>query len=536
MSDSLPVVGEGPRIVPRLKSDRGGVDYLGLRQVNLDLTADCIPGINNVTAHIRPFAVLSWIHWKFHSINVEAERMEAREDDLLRFQDKVEVLFTWGHQLNRLRGVPGLDSRCPPATGRGVELSFAAWGGRKRQNTSLQAPVQYGPALRPNDGLGLAAQVMKGLLKVTTAGEALAKALDRRLATSSSYSLLSKLDTTHGREADARELFRLWRVDSPTADERRSFLPVLYDPESREQPIAIGQRSAMIYAILHLLRQARRPLTEEQIRCSLAWMILPGGRALDFKGNVHSLLLRWRVLQIRQAQRSGLEALLAWLEHRLLQERTRTLSISALRLDWIKALSDEPLSEGGTGTCAATMKAFRQGFDSEESYRASCARGVADRDMFPLTDQVLAVGYEQPDRVVPLAVKLLVAAASWTEWLEEDRDLRRDLAHGGIDRVSLSHFAAGFRRFADRPVSEWLTDVMERCVISQHMRVATYRFDGRAQRLRFALGENGLEFYDEKPTVPQWTQDHLATLLSLLTDCGLISEDEGLFRHELDSL
>jgi hypothetical protein len=206
MSDPLPVFGEGPRIVSRFKSDRGGVDYLGLRQVNLDLTADCIPGINNVTYYIRPFAVLSWIHWKFHSVHVEAKRREASEEDLHRFKDKVEVLFTWGHQLNHLRGVPGLDSKCPPSTNRGVELSFPAWD-RKRHNTSLQAPVQYGPALKTGDGLGLAEPVMKGLLHVTTAGEALAKALDRRLKTSSRYTLLTKLDATHGKDADAREVF-----------------------------------------------------------------------------------------------------------------------------------------------------------------------------------------------------------------------------------------------------------------------------------------------------------------------------------------
>jgi hypothetical protein len=536
MSEPLPVIGEGPRFVPRLKSDRGGVDYLGLRQVNLDLTADCIPGINNVTSYIRPFAILSWIHWKFHALHVAQKKAEASEDDLHRFQDKVEVLFTWGHQLGGLRGVPGLDSRCPPATGRGVELSFAAWGGRKRHNTSLQAPVQYGPALKTGDGLGLAEPVARGLLRVTTAGESLARALDRRLTTSPSYGLLEKLDATHGSEADARDLFRLWRVNAPTLEERRAFLPLLYNPEEREGATAFGLRSAMIYAILHLLRQARRPLTEEQIRCALAWTILPGGRSLEYRGNVYSLLLRWRVLQIRQAQRSGLEALLAWLENRLLQERARTLPISALRSEWAKALASEQLSDGGTRTCADTLGAFRRGTDSEEGYRLSCARGQTDLDLFPLTDQVLTLGRDQPDRVLPLAVKTLVAVANWTEWLEVNRDLHSDLGHGGIDRISLTHFSAGFRRFADRPVGEWLTDIMERYVISQHMRVATYRFDGRAQRLRFALGENGLEFYDEKPTVPQWTQDHLATLLSLLSDCGLISEDGGLFQYEQDSL
>jgi hypothetical protein len=535
MSAPTATMGDGPRIVPTLKSDRGGVDYLGLRQVNLDLTTNCIPGINNVTYFIRPFAVLSWIHWKFHAALVEAKRREASEDDLLRFQEKVEVLFTWGHQINGQRGVPGMDSRCPPAGPRGVELSFLAWN-RKRANTSLQAPVQYGPALKTGDGLGLAEPVKKGLLRVTPAGETLAKALDRRLAQSTFYPLLAKLTETHGKENAAQDLFRFWRANAPTADERRAFLPALYDPDAREDETAIGLRSAMIYAILDVLRKARRTLTEDDIRCALARLHLPGGRAFNHTGAVHVLLVRWRVLQVRQAQRSALESLLSWLEHRLLQERSRSLPMASLRTAWIEALQDEKLSAGGTRSCAETLKAFRRGFGSEAEYRAKCSEGGSDRDLFTLNEEVLSVGSDDPANVLPIAVKLLVASVSWTDWLREDQSLESDLRLGGIERISLGHFSDAFHRFSDRPVKEWFTDVMERCVISQHMRVATYRFDGRAQRLRFALGENGLEFYDEKPTKPQWTQDHLATLLSLMTDCGLLSSDDEGFRFESDSV
>ena len=33
----------------------GGVDPLGLRQINFDLMDQVIPGLNNVARHIRPF-------------------------------------------------------------------------------------------------------------------------------------------------------------------------------------------------------------------------------------------------------------------------------------------------------------------------------------------------------------------------------------------------------------------------------------------------------------------------------------------------
>ena len=38
----------------------GGVDPLGLRQINFDLMDEVLPGLNNVARHIRPFAVVTW--------------------------------------------------------------------------------------------------------------------------------------------------------------------------------------------------------------------------------------------------------------------------------------------------------------------------------------------------------------------------------------------------------------------------------------------------------------------------------------------
>ena len=56
--------------LPPPSSENSGVDFLGLRQANLDMMADLIPGTNNVTPYIRPFSILSWIYWKFHDLCV----------------------------------------------------------------------------------------------------------------------------------------------------------------------------------------------------------------------------------------------------------------------------------------------------------------------------------------------------------------------------------------------------------------------------------------------------------------------------------
>jgi hypothetical protein len=45
-----------PAAVPKL----GGVDPLGLRQINFDLMDLVFPGLNNVARHIRPFVVVTW--------------------------------------------------------------------------------------------------------------------------------------------------------------------------------------------------------------------------------------------------------------------------------------------------------------------------------------------------------------------------------------------------------------------------------------------------------------------------------------------
>jgi len=51
---------DGPGFPPPNGVKFGGVDPLGLRQLNFNLMDEVLPGLNNVARHIRPFVIVAW--------------------------------------------------------------------------------------------------------------------------------------------------------------------------------------------------------------------------------------------------------------------------------------------------------------------------------------------------------------------------------------------------------------------------------------------------------------------------------------------
>jgi hypothetical protein len=518
---SITPIPPGPYILPPSSGDTRGVDYLGLRQVNLALTAACFPGINNVARFVRPFSVLAWIHWKFHQQARAENWTKASERQLRKFQEKVEVLFTWGHQLKPPKAVsiPGSDAKIPPADAQGyIDLSFGTWK-RIARNTSLQAPVQYGPAMKIGSGLGFLNAQGSGLHRCFPAGFALAQALDARLADTTAYDLVCSLDQTTGRAADAEALLSAWHAAKPSDAEAEIFKSAFYQPGALGTSGVLGQRSTMIAAILTVLGTAKAPIAEEQIRRSLVWQHLPDGRPVPFSPACAVPAARWKILQIRQVQRIALEAILQWFEHTLQAEP----SLPKIREQLAAAFTDDKRSDGGAISCAEAMARFAHGIGSEADYRARCAVGHDD-DLLA-QGLVLYKTTKVSGTKLVAAAWLLVGIARWTNWIAEDAEQRADLRRGDVDRISLWHLQECLHRAAGKTLVAWIQDVLDRWIIGQHLRVATLRSDGGAQRLRFGLGEEGLEFYANRPSKPVLTQDHLAAALSLMDNCGLIARD-----------
>lgn len=519
----------GPFIVPPLARGTSGVDFLGLRQVNLELISACFPGINNVTRFVRPFSVLAWIHWKFSQQLEAAGRSEVGEQELRIFQDKVELLFTWSHQRQPSPDVriPGVRFTAPaPGPGGWTDLSFETWK-RDPKNTSLQAPVQYGPAMKVGSGLGFLESRGGGINAFTHTGAALAQALDERLRKTDAYELVSSLDRAKARAADADALLKGWHAARPAASEAKIFRNAFYQPDSIGSSGSVGHRSTMVSAVLATLHTARRGLSEEEIRRAMVWQRLPKGRAIEFSAACDAATRRWKVLQLRQVQRLALESLLQWFEYYLLDGEQRLERIHELL---VEAFADDTRSDGGKASCSTVLKRFSRSFTSEGDYRAKCAHGHAD-DLLAL-GQALRES-EDLDAEPVQAAWLLVGLVQWTRWLGEEADQRADLQRGGVDRISLWHLHESFTRAADRPLVEWMQDILERWIIGQHLRVATLRSDGRTQRLRFGFGEEGLEFYADAPSVPVLTPDHLAAAVSLMDNCSLIAKDSTAATYSI---
>lgn len=513
-------VQSGPEWVPPMSAATSGVDFLGLRQVNLELASHCIPGISNATTRVRPFSVATWINWKFRELLIEQGRDEAEAAEFTEFREKVESLLAWGHQLRGISGVPGVLAKPPAAESGRLSLSFDAWG-RTYSSNGLQAAAQYGPALKSPYGLGFLSPVGERVSHPTTVGEKLARALDDALRRTSSYGLLDKLGSGTARQSDAESLMDVWQVDGVTAREAGAFRQGLYEESAINDQDSRGRRSAMIYSILALLEQSRRALSEDEIRFGLAALMTNTGRQLRLPEFCVTLCRHWKTLQVRQAQRTALEALLAWFEAALQEGETSLDGI------WAKLETDlghERYSRGGTLTCDAALRAFARGLPDETEYLTACVNGD-DRNVISGMSALRSDAREDPAAGVPDAVRILLGVVMWTHWLKEDVSLDRHLKLGGPDRVSLWVYHNTFHRFGTEPTGSWLRDVLERTVIGQHLRVATMRFDGGTSRQRFGFGEHGLEFYASDPAVPMITGDHLAALLSLMVDARLIQRD-----------
>jgi hypothetical protein len=179
----------------------GGIDFLGLRWVNLTLLADhLIPGINNATSDVGAYCLATWIPWKFQQLCQTAKHFTL--SDFTAFRETIEVAFSetirdespsnnkFGAPRNRI-GV-GQNIYLPG------ELSFER-PSRTNQTSFYAAPL-YGPSLRFIGLIAGDALAENGTsMHIPLANEdvdtvEIVHSLDNALKNSSYYNKIEKLD------------------------------------------------------------------------------------------------------------------------------------------------------------------------------------------------------------------------------------------------------------------------------------------------------------------------------------------------------
>lgn len=137
-----------PANVPKL----GGVDPLGLRQINFDLMDLVFPGLNNVARHVRPFVLVTWAWRQANQLAQSQGRRTIPIDHLRDFVDRIEVIYVWSQLLtDPSADLPGSQVLAHLLHAKEWTFGGTAWRNRRqtrRYSTALTAPINYGPALK----------------------------------------------------------------------------------------------------------------------------------------------------------------------------------------------------------------------------------------------------------------------------------------------------------------------------------------------------------------------------------------------------
>lgn len=509
-----------PIFVAPYQPDRGGVDFLGLRQVNIDMMAGVLPGINNVTWWIRPFSVLSWIYWKFYELASQQKIAQPTGEQLRVWREKVETLFTWSHKLEGLQGLPGISFN-PPGDGL-IPLDFSAWG-RTALNTSLMAAIQYGPAAKTLDGLGFLEPESGPFFRACAEGRELAAALDAKLMAVDTAHLLSSLAAASATSDVAHSYYQSWAVSAATEREQKAFRRAFFSADDVGTDSALGRRSSTVALIQEFVESAGVPVMQAHIREGLFHGRLGGSEVKLQNSKLAMGRARWQALQIRQLQRIGLEALLSWFEFRMQTHRDTDTDSIARQAE--AEVSAEPGVFGLRPTIGECLESFAAEAIDLDSFLQLA--GTSDLWNPPVMVQELRNAIEsQPTEIVAHSMRALFVCARFTDLASKSLPVKAELHLGGAERVSLAFLRDTLHRCSAMTVLEFLRYVFENLILSQHFSVAARRFDGATQRLRISIEEEGLSFLAEAPLIPSVTPDRLATALSLMADCGLVSGDE----------
>jgi hypothetical protein len=271
----------------------------------------------------------------------------------------------------------------------------------------------------------------------------------------------------------------------------------------------------------------------EDIRASWYTNMLPGGKPLVLPGaNLQEHRVRWAVFQARQIQRTITEGFLQSFEMAVLDG---CRSIDRI-LDYWAARSPEEVRSILLGTFEALVRAeaasISRARDLLVASRAWHARVHGDHELYEDAEpENEDAEPENEDAELLHGVRML--ARWWLRmkvWLHEGVQ-PQFLMEGDRDHMSIYWFFEWLQIRLTVPLRSLLEDLYSEIVFAQHIKVALARFDGKIQRLRFTLGDEGIiptaEWRDKLGDPPRRMADRLDALIGLLCDVGVLKQDEG---------
>ena len=198
---------DGPSFPPPNDVKFGGVDPLGLRQLNFNLMDEILPGLNNVARHIRPFVIVAWA-WR-RAIELAGSRgLEKIQPDVLLwrvFKEKQQYKFA-GPGWKKLR--------------------------KDRQySTALSAPVNYGPGPKMLGWVERHPKYPSIFIPTETAKPAL-DAFEARIAKHLDHPAFNVFGGVTVTANEARRWQKSWTMETVTGAEAKTMADMLFGAEA----------------------------------------------------------------------------------------------------------------------------------------------------------------------------------------------------------------------------------------------------------------------------------------------------------------
>lgn len=472
----------------------GGVDPLGLRQINFDLMDQVLPDLNNVARRIRPFVVTTWA-WR-RAAQLAKERGSKKvfvEGGLRDFVDRIEVIYSWSQFLrDGAAELPGRTVLQPLLKSDNYRFGGSNWKKRRearRDSTAFSAAVNYGPTLKSLGWLSPHREHSDVMIASDAAGPAL-DAFEKKIEPFLRHPAFSTFGTVEVSRKDVENWAEHWAIDTLTRAEKAFMTDAL-----------LGERASMVRrkGIEFMLAVAMRMDSADADKVRKAMTQRASGQRLS--SDFDDVSLAWRRVQSRQAFRLALEALFSWIIRRLGHgPRSSTYLVKLL----IERAGHPEGSKASEWLTSFQLK----------------ARSPVD----VLTRLAEALNEGDDEALIPAIVGALAYC------LEEAPT--KGQAFERKERLPLFRARHEAEAWGSGPTTAFVRHVLESWVLAQHVYWSVGRglADARSRgktilRLKVVMEEGGWALApgaSSDPSIPRATPDRLETALSLCRECAML--------------
>ena len=480
-----------PRPVDRSKIDFGGVDPLGLRQINFGLMDRVLPDLNNVASHIRPYTLMAWAWRRVRHILERGKRQSAQPEEMRDFVDRIEAIYAWSQFLIDPRAdIPGAQAMRSLLDADKYRFGGEEWEARRnmrRYSTGFISPLNYGPSLRTMGWL-IPVEGAAGIFQPDPALDPVLDAFEKRFAAELGHEAFNRFGNITVKRSDAERWGRLWAMDKPRAVEAKAMFARL----GGERAAPARRRGvALIQAAFADL--ADEEATYEDIRVRMA----DRSEAWTISSDRPGAADEWRAVQVRQLFRLALEGLFYWTIGALLSGPRSTAQLAQV---FVGSLDKSTLA------------------DSADDWILASEDRTNPIEHLRVLQNVLRDQEQLPTAIVTALALCLREAPSQSHPFENP------------DRLPLSRARKEAESWRELTPVGFVGRMLEIWIMAQHAYWSVGRglADARNRgktilRLRIVMDEGGWTLTPgttRQGNPPEPTPDRLETATSLLIECG----------------